>query len=102
MAASTLAMFPVLIVFAPLIMGFHNGTGAWALDFNGNFVTPARDIIHGISPYHTASDRPGPPALIHGNTLTASPVAAEALLTWTGAVQLVHPLPAEAAPRPVS
>src|SRR5438094_7891423 len=48
-------------------------------------------------PYQTASDRPGPPALIHGNTLTASPVAAEALLTWTGAVQLVHPLPAEAA-----
>jgi alpha-1,2-mannosyltransferase len=49
-----LGVFPVLIVFAPLVVGFHNGTGAWALDFNGNFVTPARDILHGISPYHTA------------------------------------------------
>ncbi|MDP9255120.1 MAG: DUF2029 domain-containing protein [Actinomycetota bacterium] len=49
-----LGALPVLIVFAPLIMGFHNGTGAWALDFNGNFVIPARDILHGVSPYHTA------------------------------------------------
>jgi hypothetical protein len=49
-----LGALPVLIVFAPLIVGFHNGTGAWALDFNGNFVTPARDILRGVSPYHTA------------------------------------------------
>ena len=49
-----LGVFPVLIVGAPLIVGFHHGTGAWALDFNGNFVNPARDILHGVSPYHTA------------------------------------------------
>src|SRR5438132_7862758 len=41
-------------------------------------------------PYQTASARPGPPALIHGKTLTASPVVIEASLTCTGAVQLVH------------
>jgi hypothetical protein len=49
-----LGVLPVVIVGAPLIVGFHNGTGAWALDFNGNFVTPARDILRGVSPYHTA------------------------------------------------
>jgi hypothetical protein len=49
-----LGALPVLIVFAPLVVGFHNGTGAWALDFNGNFVIPARDILRGVSPYHPA------------------------------------------------
>ena len=48
-------------------------------------------------PYQTASARPGPPALIHGKTLTASPVADEASLTCTGGVQFVHPDAAEAA-----
>ena len=47
-------------------------------------------------PYHTASARPGPPALIHGNTFTASPVAVDPSLTWTGAVQFVQPVAAEA------
>src|SRR6185437_2153407 len=50
-----------------------------------------------LEPYQTASARPGPPALIHGNTLVASPVEAEPSLTWTGAVQVVHPLAALAA-----
>src|SRR3954452_20784253 len=54
LTALFLGAFPVLIVFVPLVLGFHKGTGAWAVDFNGNFVTPARDILHGISPYHTA------------------------------------------------
>src|SRR5438309_6975609 len=45
-------------------------------------------------PYQTASARPGPPALSHGKTLVASPVAVEPSLTWTGAVQVVHPLAA--------
>src|SRR5205814_10463005 len=45
-------------------------------------------------PYQTAAVRPGPPALSHGKTLVASPVAVEPSLTWTGAVQLVHPLAA--------
>src|SRR5439155_11774088 len=50
-----------------------------------------------FDPYHTASARPGPPALIHGNTLTASPVPVEPSLTCTGAVQVRQPLFAEAA-----
>src|SRR5437588_12381410 len=44
-----------------------------------------------LEPYQTASARPGPPALIQGNTLVASPVAVEPSLTWTGAVQMVQP-----------
>src|SRR5437879_2614198 len=47
-----------------------------------------------LDPYQTASARPGPPALIHGNTLVASPVVVDPSLTWTGAVQLVQPLAA--------
>src|SRR2546422_4689162 len=48
-------------------------------------------------PYQTASARPGPPALIHGKTLTASPLDVLPSLTCTGAVQFVQPLAAEAA-----
>src|SRR5437667_10178010 len=48
-------------------------------------------------PYQTASARPGPPALIQGKTLTASPVWVEASLTWTGGVQADQPLAALAA-----
>src|SRR5437868_8747133 len=44
-----------------------------------------------LEPYQTASARPAPPALIHGNTLVASPVAVDPSLTWTGAVHLVQP-----------
>src|SRR5919198_6078775 len=50
-----------------------------------------------LEPYQTASARPGPPALIHGNTLTASPVPVDPSLTWVGAVHVRHPLVAEAA-----
>src|SRR5437773_3838049 len=50
-----------------------------------------------FEPYQTASALPGPPALIHGKTFTASPVAVDASLTWTGCVQLLHPLAALAA-----
>src|SRR2546421_9260847 len=45
-------------------------------------------------PYKTTSARPGPPALIQGKTLTASPVPVDASLTCTGGVQLDHPLAA--------
>src|SRR2546427_1892311 len=45
-------------------------------------------------PYHTASARPAPPALIHGKTFTASPVDVDASLTCTGALQVFHPLAA--------
>src|SRR5207244_4506719 len=47
-----------------------------------------------FDPYQTASARPAPPALIHGKTLTASPVPVEPSLTCTGGVQLDHPLAA--------
>src|SRR5438093_12631905 len=43
-------------------------------------------------PYQTASARPGPPALIHGKTFTASPLEVTPSLTCTGVVQLVQPL----------
>ena len=42
-------------------------------------------------PYQTASARPGPPALIHGKTFTASPVEVMPSLTRTGVLQLLHP-----------
>src|SRR5206468_10865183 len=45
-------------------------------------------------PYQTASARPGPPALIQGKTLTASPFPVDASLTCSGGVQLDHPLAA--------
>jgi hypothetical protein len=48
-----------------------------------------------FEPYHTASARPAPPALIQGKTLTASPVTVDPSLTWTGLLQFVHPLAAE-------
>src|SRR5205814_2826542 len=48
-------------------------------------------------PYQTASARRGPPALIQGKTLTASPIPVEPSLTCTGGVQLDHPLAALAA-----
>src|SRR2546426_8629465 len=48
-------------------------------------------------PYHTASARPGPPALIQGNTFTASPVAMEPSLTCNGGGPFRPPLAAEAA-----
>src|SRR5438128_6972460 len=50
-----------------------------------------------FEPYQTASARPGPPALIQGNTFTASPVPVDPSLTCTGRVQFVQPDAAEAA-----
>ena len=47
-------VLPLVIVGLTLVLTFHKGTGAWAVDFRGNFVIPARDILHGVSPYHTA------------------------------------------------
>src|SRR5438552_17481010 len=46
-----------------------------------------------FDPYQTASARPGPPALIQGNTFTRE----GGRLTWTGAVQCLHPPAALAA-----
>src|SRR5919197_6394212 len=50
-----------------------------------------------FEPYQTASARPGPPALIHGNTLTASPVPVDPSLTRVAGIHVRHPLFADAA-----
>src|SRR5438445_13252797 len=50
-----------------------------------------------LEPYQTASARPAPRALIHANTLFASPVVATPSLSCTGAAHLVHPVAALAA-----
>src|SRR5947209_8879060 len=44
-----------------------------------------------FDPYQTASARPAPPALIHGNTFTASPVVVDALDARTGLDQTRQP-----------
>jgi hypothetical protein len=46
-----LALLPVaLLVF--VVQSIRDGHGAWAIDFNGNFREPAREILRGSSPYH--------------------------------------------------
>src|SRR5919197_6722425 len=81
-------------VMAPVL---SVGNTTW--DMNAFHACPA--LVLGstflLDPYHTASARPGPPALIHGKTFTASPVAVDPSLTCTGLVHLVHPVAAEAA-----
>lgn len=51
----TLCVFgilPVVLLLVILIGSYHYGTSAWSIDFDGNFFTPAREIVHGLSPYH--------------------------------------------------
>ena len=46
-----LVLMPLaLLVF--VVQSIRDGHGAWAIDFNGNFREPAREILHGASPYH--------------------------------------------------
>jgi uncharacterized membrane protein len=47
-----LGVLPLLLLVGILVGSYRNGTGAWAIDFDGNFLTPAREILHGVSPYH--------------------------------------------------
>jgi hypothetical protein len=47
-------VLPAALLLAILVGSFHSGTGAWAIDFDGNFFTPARQILHGLSPYDPA------------------------------------------------
>lgn len=49
-----LGLVPLVVTGAILIGSFHVGTGAWAVDFRGNFTVPAHDILNGVSPYHPA------------------------------------------------
>src|ERR671937_398017 len=88
----------VVVGFAPVMAPVLSvGNTTW--DMNTFHACPA--LVLGsmflLEPYHTASARPGPPALIHGKTFTASPVAVDPSLTWTGLVHLVHPVDAAAA-----
>jgi hypothetical protein len=48
-----LGLLPLAVTGAILIGSFHAGTGAWAVDFRGNFTIPAHDILRGVSPYHS-------------------------------------------------
>jgi Glycosyltransferase family 87 len=52
LAFGFLGLLPPLLLLVILIGSFHSGTGAWAIDFDGNFFKPAREIVHGLSPYH--------------------------------------------------
>ena len=45
-------ILPVALLLVILVGSFHIGTSAWSIDFDGNFYTPAREIVHGLSPYH--------------------------------------------------
>jgi alpha-1,2-mannosyltransferase len=47
-----LGAVPPLLLLVVLIGGYRSGTGQWAIDFDGNFLRPAREILHGLSPYH--------------------------------------------------
>ena len=49
-----LGLAPLVVTLAILIGSFHVGTGAWSVDFHGNFVAPAHEILRGVSPYHPA------------------------------------------------
>jgi Glycosyltransferase family 87 len=52
LAFGFLGLLPPLLLLVILIGSFHSGTGAWAIDFDGNFFKPAREIVRGLSPYH--------------------------------------------------
>src|SRR5438445_12318395 len=74
-------------------------TGKTTCDMNTFHSWPAATLGSPFlsDPYQTASARPGPPALIHGKTLTASPLVRVPPLTCTGLAQSRQPLPALAA-----
>src|SRR6266849_7961385 len=88
-----------LVVGAPLVTAPVESVGQtnWFIKTFQDWLFLVLGSTFLSEPYQTASARPGPPALIHGKTLTASPVMVEPSLTWTGVLQLFHPLAAEAA-----
>jgi hypothetical protein len=45
-------ILPASLLLAILVGSFRSGTGAWAIDFDGNFLRPAHEILRGVSPYH--------------------------------------------------
>ena len=46
-----LALLP-LALGVYVVQSIRNGHSAWAIDFNGNFRSPAQEILDGHSPYH--------------------------------------------------
>src|SRR5207244_12923627 len=73
-------------VISPLV---STGQTTWSIQA---FQTWLAVVLLGLAsllePYHTASARPGPAALIHGKTFTASPLALDPSLTCPGVGQL--------------
>ncbi len=53
-AVLLLGILPPVLLLVILAGSFHSGTGAWAIDFNGNFYAPGHEILDGVSPYHPA------------------------------------------------
>jgi hypothetical protein len=51
-AVTLLGVLPAVLLVVILAGSFHSGTGAWAIDFHGNFFVPAHEIVNGVSPYH--------------------------------------------------
>ena len=51
-AIAVLGVLPPLLLIVILIGSYRSGTGAWAIDFRGNFFVPGNDILSGSSPYH--------------------------------------------------
>ena len=45
-------ILPASLLLVILVGSFRSGTGAWAIDFDGNFLRPAHEILRGVSPYH--------------------------------------------------
>jgi hypothetical protein len=52
LAIGLLGALPAVLLLAILVGSFRSGTGAWAIDFHGNFFVPGHEIVHGLSPYH--------------------------------------------------
>ncbi len=52
LAIGVLGILPPLLLLVLLVGGYRSGTGSWAIDFDGNLLVPAREIVHGLSPYH--------------------------------------------------
>jgi hypothetical protein len=51
-AILALGVLPPLLLLVILVGSYRSGTGAWAIDFHGNFVVPGQEILNGHSPYH--------------------------------------------------
>jgi hypothetical protein len=51
-AVALFGVLPAVMLVSILVGSFRSGTGAWAIDFHGNFFVPGHEIASGVSPYH--------------------------------------------------